>query len=116
MTTFWNNADIPLLIEVVGGVDVVIGAVSVKGVVDTPEDVYDSQSEPQREHGNVVVGVTRVLVQTSAIPAARIDDAITVEGVSYSIRDRKRVGDGAMTAILLGAPLTFIDLIFGIPA
>jgi hypothetical protein len=98
---FWNDSDIPTLIDGVGGVVVVIDSVTGVGIPEYPEQPFES---PQRELEDTVtiLPVTKVLVQTTAFPNIAIDDPIVVDGVSYRIRNRMRIEDGALTAIYLG--------------
>jgi hypothetical protein len=55
--------------------------------------------------GEIVAGVTVVTIQTSAFPAGSLkpDKAITVDGNSYTIREKLKTGDAALTKILLGS-------------
>lgn len=98
---FWKDSDIPALIAGVGGLPVTIGAVTGVGIPEYPEEAFQSP-ERSLEDAVTILPVTKVLVQTSAFPNIKIDDSITVDGVTYRIRDRLRIDDGALTAIYLG--------------
>jgi hypothetical protein len=51
------------------------------------------------------IGEVRIgLIRTSAFPDIAVGSSVTLGGTPYEIRDRKRVGDGRITLIALGAP------------
>jgi hypothetical protein len=50
------------------------------------------------------LGEVRILtVRTAAFPGIAVGSAVTVSGEAYIVRDRKRVGDGRLTLLALGA-------------
>lgn len=98
---FWNDSDIPLLISTLGGVPVVVNGVAGFGIAEYPEEVLESPERPL-EGAGTVVPVTSVLIQTSAFPGVALDQTLVVEGVSYRIRGRLRVDDGALMRLFVG--------------
>ena len=83
------------VLEDAGGVDVSYGSgISGHGILDEVEEV-------ELETGRVL-GMRRVvIVRTSTFPGLQNDSAITVGGVSYTIRDHERIDEGALTRIQL---------------
>jgi len=71
------------------------------GIVDENDTVVVSDGN----RGGVVGGVTTITVQTSAFPSGSLkpDKAITVDGNSYTIRQRLKESDTALTKILIGS-------------
>jgi hypothetical protein len=99
---FWNDSDIPTLINGVGGVPVTIGGVTGVGIPEYPEQPFQSP-ERELEDAVTILPVTKVLVQTTAFPNIAIGDSIVVDGgTTYKVRNRMRVEDGALTAVYLG--------------
>lgn len=83
------------MIEDTEGVPVVHGAVNTWGHFDEPHDVVFTD-------GQVHAADRTVTVAAGKLPAVRIDDAITVDGNAYTVRDRQRIEDGALLVIALG--------------
>ena len=94
----FRDQDIPFLLQDTG-VPVVIGGVSGVGLLDENDQVLVSD----RNGGEVLVPMTTLTVQSSAFPNVRIDTAVTVNGTNYTIRERLKTGDAALTKILLGS-------------
>ena len=94
----FRDQDIPFLLQDTG-VPVVIGGVSGVGLLDENDQVLVSD----RNGGEVLVPMTTLTVQSSAFPSMRIDTAVTVNGTNYTIRERLKTGDAALTKILLGS-------------
>ena len=94
----FRDQDIPFLLQDTG-VPVVIGGVSGVGLLDENDQVLVSD----RNGGEVLVPMTTLTVQSSAFPNMRIDTAVTVNGTNYTIRERLKTGDAALTKILLGS-------------
>lgn len=112
---YFRDSDIPLLINdlaaISGGAvfDVQIGTVAGVGIVDSEDQVFaDSDTNPDRS-GGIVMSITRITVQTSAFPSLAIDDAVILDGQTYSVRNRARKGDGALTEVYLGTPGNIYD-------
>ena len=94
----FRDQDIPFLLQDTG-VPVVIGGVSGVGLLDENDQVLVSD----RNGGEVLIPMTTLTVQSSAFPNMRIDTAVTVNGTNYTIRERLKTGDAALTKILLGS-------------
>jgi hypothetical protein len=94
----FRDQDIPFLLADTG-VPVVIGGVSGTGLLDENDQVLVSD----RNGGEMLVPMTTVTVQSSAFPNMRIDTAVTVNGTNYTVRERLKTGDAALTKILLGS-------------
>ena len=94
----FRDQDIPFLL-LDTGVPVVVGGVAGVGLLDENDQVLVSD----RNGGEVLVPMTTLTVQSSAFPSMRIDTAVTVNGTNYTIRERLKTGDAALTKILLGS-------------
>lgn len=44
-----------------------------------------------------------VTVRTSAFPGIAVGSTVSIGGISYQVKDRKRIADGRLTMIALGA-------------
>jgi hypothetical protein len=97
---FFRDQDIPLMMSTSEFARPIrIGTVDGVCIPDLEEQAFQTGDQPNAE---VVIPVSSVLVQTSAFPGAQIDDPIVFDGMSYTVRERLRVKDGALTRILLG--------------
>lgn len=101
MTTFFNNADIAGMIKDAGGVPVTFGGISGQlGLVD----YSDAVTFQQNGIAGVINKAITVTLQTSAFPALvamnAVGQQITVDGVSYTIRQRLQQTDGALTHLM----------------
>jgi hypothetical protein len=94
----FRDQDIPFLLQDTG-VPVAVGGVSGVGLLDENDQVLVSD----RNGGEVLVPMTTLTVQSSAFPSMRIDTAVTANGTNYTIRERLKTGDAALTKILLGS-------------
>jgi hypothetical protein len=105
MTITFRDADVSALFADAArmglAVSVTIDGNTGVGIVDENDQVIVSDGN----RGGVVGGVTTVTVQTSAFPADSLvaDKAIVVDGVSYTIRQRLKESDAALTKILIGS-------------
>ena len=79
-------------------VPVRIGSTTGLGFLDREDHVLVEDEV----RGQVMAPVSVVTVQTSAFPELKEDVAINVNGNLYTVRERLRIGDGALTKILLG--------------
>jgi hypothetical protein len=87
------------------GRPVTIGAVTGVGIPDLKDEAFATSDRPDR--GAVVIAVSKITVWTNEFPDCDIGDDVIWQGGSYTVRERLRVGDGALTEILLGSgPLT----------
>ena len=94
----FRDQDIPYLLADTG-VPVTIGGVQGTGLLDENDQVLVSD----RSGGEVLVPMTTLTVQSSAFPNVKIDTAVTVNGTNYTVRERLKTGDAALTKILLGS-------------
>lgn len=80
---------------------ITIGAVTVKGPVGEEDRVVSDASGAER-----LARVTVALVPTAAFPNGITRHATaTVAGVDYTIRDVRRLEDGALTELLIAEAL-----------
>jgi hypothetical protein len=99
MPTFFGDSDIPAMIAAFG-VAVVFDGITSKGIADYVDAVT------LKENG--IAGVTNkaitVMLQTSAFPSLVANNAggkqITVDGTTYTVRERLQQSDGAITHLL----------------
>jgi hypothetical protein len=103
MTISFRDADVAAIFadaKKMGlAVPVKINNVDGVGFVDENDQIIVSDGQ----RGEVVGGVHTVTVQTSAFPAISQDMPIDVDGVTYTIRQKLKEGDAALTKILLGS-------------
>lgn len=90
------EADIDIMLAD-SGVDMVFGEYSGKCL----EDVSD---QDMLLNVTAALGEVRIVtIRTAAFPGLGVGDAVSVDGNSYRIIDRKRVADGRLTLCALGA-------------
>lgn len=94
---FWMEDDIDAMLEGLGGVSVVHGTETGQGLLD----VHDEELLRNGNDPGLIGKVVTVLVKTAAFPTIAIDAQVTVDGKQYSVRDRLKIDDGAMTRLLL---------------
>ena len=75
------------------GVAVVFGATSGTGIFDSPDSVFGDGIGISTEY--------TILVKSSVFSALKFGDAITVGGVSYSVREPKILDDGSFMRVSL---------------
>lgn len=100
----FGDSDIPTMFADMGE-PLFVNNIAGIGLVDQEDQAFDSDSRK----GIVVMAVTTVLVQTSAFPGIKIDDPVIMDGVNYTIRERLRIHDGAITKLFLGAAGNVFD-------
>ena len=77
------------------GQDVTIGATTVKGVVDAPDEQYASD-----QTASLLVGTMIVQVKSGAFGSALAEGArLTTDGTNYRVQRFMATGDGALTTI-----------------
>ena len=79
------------------GVDVTIGGVTKKGLVDTPDRVL---LEVMGDRAGVIGAMISVLLKTNDFPGLKVGDALVVDGATYTARERLREGDGALVRVM----------------
>lgn len=75
------------------GVPVVSGAYSGSGIIDMPSEIIAG--------GMVLTTDYQLTVNTSDFPTLARGDAITVEGVAYTVREARMADDGKFTNVFL---------------
>ena len=94
--SFWQEQDIDTMLSGLGSVDVVHGTETGKGLLDS----YDEEVLQRGDRGSLGA-VSSLLVRTTAFPTLTGGSPITVDGAPFTVRDRLRVDDGALTRLLL---------------
>jgi hypothetical protein len=80
-------------------VDVVFGSLSTTGLRDSEAtEIFGGDTPP------VVAGEESVHVQTGVLTAITSGSSITVDAVSWIVREAMPYGDGAMTRLVLRKP------------
>ena len=101
MTTFFNDADIAAMIKGCGGVPVTFDSIDDQLGLADYSDAVDFK---ENGIGGVINKAITVTLQTSAFPSlvgnSAVGKPITVDGVSYTIRQRLQQTDGALTHLL----------------
>lgn len=98
MTIAFRDGDVAALFADMG-VPVSINGTPGRGLVDENDQIVVTNNG----RGEVVGGVHTVTVQTSQFPPITNGQAVIVDGVTYSVRQRLKEGDAALTKILLGS-------------
>jgi pyruvate kinase len=100
VTIAFRDTDVSALFKDFG-VPITIDGNAGVGLVDENDTIIVSEGG----RGAVVGAVTTVTVQTSAFPTGSLkeDKPIVVDGVNYTIRQRLKEGDAALTKILIGS-------------
>jgi hypothetical protein len=93
----FGDSDIPALLADMG-IAITVGGVVGRGLLDEADEIVVQDSE----RGQVVMLATTVTIQTSAFPAAAIDDAVVIGAKNFTVRNRLRIGDGGLTKLVLG--------------
>lgn len=75
------------------GVTVTNGTTTAKGILDMPSEVIAG--------GMVITTDYALTFQTSKFPALKYDDALTVDGAAYIVREAKLQDDGTFTIAYL---------------
>lgn len=79
------------------GIAVTIGGVNGTGLLDEAEEVLVQDAD----RGQVEVLMTTLTVRTTDFPAAAIDQAVAIGSRNFTVRDRQRIRDGALTKLAL---------------
>ena len=93
----FGDADIPAMLADMG-VRASVGGVSGIGLFEEADQIL-VQDETR---GQVVVKVSTLTIRTSDFPSVAIGSAVVVGTVNFTVRERLREGDGALTKLLLG--------------
>lgn len=93
-----TTAEIVAELEALGGVPVVYGADTSFGLLDQAEELVLENGG----YGGVIAGAPVVTVATAAFATAFAqDNSITVDAVSFTIRDHRKIDDGVLTKVWL---------------
>ena len=92
--TFFRETDIDRLIARAGGVDVTIGAVTAKGIVDVADE-----SVLQGQAADFLGQVVSIRVRTGVFPGLVEGAAVVADGVNYRVMQSQQIDDGALTMI-----------------
>lgn len=96
---YFGDSDIPTLFRDFGR-PVTIGGVAGVGIPDFNDELIETSDGPDR--GKVVIKISAITIQTNQFPGCHIGDAVLFDAIAYTVRERLREGDGALTKILLG--------------
>jgi len=92
--TFFRASDIDDLIATCGGLDVTLGATTVKGLIDIADESIES-GQAATFYGKVVT----IAVKTGTLPGLAEGAALTADGVAYRVQRVVQIDDGALTVI-----------------
>jgi hypothetical protein len=98
MTIAFRDGDVAALFADTG-VTININGTPGLGLVDENDQIVVTNAG----RGEVVAGVHTVTVQTSKFPPITNGQSIVVDGVNYTVRQKLKEGDAALTKILLGS-------------
>jgi hypothetical protein len=76
-------------------VDVVFGDLTAKGILDVPSELERLQL------GSVGKGESALLIKATDFDGLKVGSALTVDGVSYTVRELTTEDDGAFKRALL---------------
>lgn len=91
----FGAGDVPALLQELG-VDVTVGAATVKGLVDRADGQLLAENGMAGLVGRAVV----VTVQTGSLPGVAEEGAITVDGAALKVRSVRVIEDGEITQVL----------------
>lgn len=91
----FGAGDVPALLAEMG-VDVTVGAVTAKGLVDRA----DHQLLAENGMAGIVGRAVVVTIRTGSLPAIAESGPITVDGASLMVRSIRAIEDGELTEVL----------------
>lgn len=95
--TAFGDSDLPTLLADMA-IAVSVGGTSGVGLLDEADEILVQDAD----RGEVVVLMTTLTVRTTDFPSAAIDQAVVIGSRNFTVRQRQRIGDGALTKLLLG--------------
>lgn len=95
--TAFGDSDIATLLADMA-IAVTVGTQSGRGLLDEADEILVQDAD----RGQVMVLMTTLTVRTTDFPAAAIDQTVAIGSRNFTVRDRRRIGDGALTKLLLG--------------
>ena len=94
MSPFYRASDIDLMLAEFG-VDVTVGATTVKGLLDIADE-----SLLQGQAADFLGKTHSITVKTGALPGLEEGVAITADGIALQVMRTQQIDDGALTVIL----------------
>lgn len=94
--TAFGDGDIPTMLADMA-IAVTVNNVTGVGLLDEADEILVQDAE----RGEVVVLATTLTVRTTDFPNAAIDQAVAIGARNFTIRDRRRIGDGGLTKLVL---------------
>ncbi len=91
-----DGSDITTMLDELG-VNVILGANETKGLVDYADELV-LETDVTASVGKMIA----VTIKTGSLPGLAVGAALTVDGVVYKAREVLRLGDGALTRVMLG--------------
>jgi hypothetical protein len=91
-----DGSDITAMLDELG-VSVILSANETKGFVDYADELV-LETDVTASVGRMIA----VTVKTGSLPGLAIGSALIVDGSAYKAREVLRIGDGALTRIMLG--------------
>lgn len=91
-----TGGDITAMLDELG-VSVTLGANETKGLVDYADELL-LESDVSASIGRMLA----VTIKTGSLPGLAVGSTLTVDGSAYKAREVLRIGDGALTRVLLG--------------
>lgn len=92
----FGDDDLPTMFADMG-IAVTIGTVNGIGLLDEEDEVLVQDAD----RGQVEVLMTTLTVRTTDFPNAAIDQAVAIGSRNFTVRDRQRIRDGALTKLAL---------------
>lgn len=92
---FFNASDIDAMIVATGGVDIVLGATTVKGLLDIADE-----SLLQGQAADFLGNTLSIVVKTGALPGVVEGSSVTADGIACRVMRVQQIDDGALTLIL----------------
>jgi hypothetical protein len=90
-----NGSDITAMLDELG-VSVTLGTNETKGLVDYADELV-LETDVTASVGRMIA----VTIKTGSLPGLAIGSALTVDGSPYKAREVLRIGDGALTRVML---------------
>lgn len=91
-----DGSDIKAVLDELG-VSVILSANETKGLIDYADELV-LETDVTASVGRMIA----VTIKTGSLPGLAVGSAITVDGSPYKAREVLRLGDGALTRIMLG--------------
>jgi len=99
MPSYYGASDIQLMLDEFG-VSVVFGSLTVKAIIETPDQTLWQGGQA----GGVMGQVTMLVIKTGALPGLAANSLLTADGVSYKVIQVQKADDGALTHVFVTLP------------